>query len=71
MARHYKGKWLESSGSKDGNEKGSNSRKGEEKELVHRQKSFARKVERLYNGKEKKTFEEAEKSVRKGGNRRR
>jgi len=57
---------LESSGRNDGNEKGSNNGKGKEKELVARKKALARKVEGLYNGKEKETFKVGEYSFRKG-----
>jgi hypothetical protein len=52
---------------KDSNEKGSNSTQGKDQKLVDRKRPLARKVEGLYNGKEKETFKEEEQSVRKGG----
>jgi hypothetical protein len=57
---HYEGKKLESSGRKDGNEKGSNSQTGNKKELVHMKYVFAEEVEGLYNGNELETFKEEE-----------
>ena len=67
-ARYNEGKTLESSGRKDGNEKGSNGRKGKEKELVDREKVLAWKVEGLYSGKEQETFkDEGNQSVTKWG----
>jgi hypothetical protein len=47
---------MESGGRKDGSDKGLNSRNGKEKELVHRKRARAGKMEGLYNGKVKKTF---------------
>jgi len=58
---------LGSSGGNDGNEEGSNGRKGEEKELVDRKRVRAWKVEGLYNRKEKERFKEGKQSVREGG----
>lgn len=58
---------MESSGWKDGNEKGTNSRKGNQKELVDWMRAWARKAGGLYNAKENVTFKEVKPSVRKGG----
>jgi len=67
-AWHYEGKRLESAGRKHGNEKGSNGRKGNEMELVHRKRVVEWKVEGLYSGKEQEMFkEEGKQSVKTGG----
>ena len=59
---------MESSGKKDGNEKVSTGRKGQEKELVDRKRALAGKVEGLYSGKEQETFKnDGKQSVKKGG----
>jgi len=65
-ARHYEGTRLESPARKDGNEKGSNSRKGKQKQLVDRKRVRARKVEGSNNGKEEETIKEVKESVRRG-----
>lgn len=50
-ARHNEGKWLESSGRNDGNQKCSYSRTGKDKEVVDRRSVPAGKLEGLYSGK--------------------
>jgi hypothetical protein len=47
---------LESSGTKDGNDKVSKGKTGKEKELVDRKRAHAGKVEGLYSAKEQETF---------------
>jgi hypothetical protein len=51
---------------KDGNQNGSNSIEGKEKELVDRNWELAGKVEGLYNWKDKETFDEGTQSARNG-----
>ena len=67
-ALHYEGTRLESPGRKVGSEKGSNGRKGKQKELVDRKRALAGKVEGLYSGKEQGTFKKKKNSQsEKGG----
>jgi hypothetical protein len=64
-AHHYEEKRMESDGRKDGSDKGLNSRNGKEKELVHRKRTRAGRIEGLYNGKVKETFKKGKQSVSK------
>ena len=57
-AQNYERKTLESSGRKEGDEKGSNSRNGKEKEFGDRRRALAGKVEGLYSREEQETFKE-------------
>lgn len=62
-AWQYEEKLFESSARNDGKEKGSNSRKRTDQELVDTMMARAGKVEGLYTGKEKKTFKKWRQSV--------
>jgi len=54
---------LESSGRNNGKEKGTNSRKGKQKELVDRRRPLAGKVEESYSSKEQLMFTGVKQSV--------